>query len=66
MGLRGGGPQRQASGSADSGCGDTWDGDGEIWIWVMAGKWQNSVLKCSSEICGEISQRNVRACSKRI
>ena len=48
--MRGEGPDRQGSGSADSGC-------DEILMLVMARKWPNSVFQAAkfvAKFCGEI------------
>ena len=55
--VRGEGPDRQGSGSADSGRGEISGGNGEILILVMAGKWRNSVFpvaKFVAKFRGEI------------
>ena len=55
--MRAEGPDRQGSGSADSGRGEISGGNGEILILVMAGKWRNSVFpvaKFVAKFRGEI------------
>ena len=53
--VRGEGPDRQGSGSADSGRGEILGGNGEILILVMAEKWRNSVFPAAqfvAKFCG--------------
>ena len=54
--MRGEGPDRQGSGSDDSGLGEISGRNGEILILVMAGKWRNSVFPAAKfvvKFCGE-------------
>ena len=58
--VKGEGPDRQGSGSANSGCGEISGGNCKTLILVMAKMWRNSVFL---EIRGETLRRNVRAFS---